>query len=283
MLFLRTYKMKLLVLAAMLLAVVFIIIGCGAEDHSPTVRCLNFGVENVRRNLHIIASVDVGRKPLYGVSSETVKLIILPQEVPVPGDVYYSGDRIAFIPYTKLQDSTEYRFEIDGDIEDASGEKMQSMKQTFWTGNVLQVYYVDLLRSYNSTDGEVNSIGIYFSEGVDSTSLPMNITVLEDDWTNQFFDVVYYSEVALAVLIFSYPLELNKNYTLSISANLLSATDTGNLDGDRDGEDVDYDPFILNFRYESDPVEGIIVADSSTNAAEYYEPTERCFLYEFGI
>ncbi len=258
-------------------------IGCGSEEHSPYVKCINIGIENVRRNLHIIASVDVGRQPLAGVSSETVRLLKYPEGTSVPGEIYSSGTRIAFIPDSKLLDSTEYRFEIGDGIEDASGKAMPSMSQNFWTGELLQVYRVDLLRSYSTANEEVNSIGIYFSEGVDSTLLSMNVSVLEDGWTPQFFDIVYYREVALAVLIFSYPLELDKNYTLNISTDLLSATDPGRLDGDRDGEEVDNEAFTLNFIYGSDIVEGIIVADSSTNALDYYEPAERCFLEEFGL
>ncbi len=260
-----------------------VFIGCGSEEHSPYVKCINIGVENVRRNLHIIASIDVGRQPLDGVSPETVRLLKLPEGTPLSGEIYSSGNRIAFIPDSKLLDSTEYRFEINDGIEDASGKAMPPMHQDFWTGELLQVYRVDLLRSYSAADEDVNSIGIYFSEGVDSALLSMNISVLEDGWTPQFFNIVYYKEVALAVLVFSYPLELNKNYTLTISANLLSETDPGRLDGDRDGEEIDNDPFTLNFMYKSDIVEGIIVADSSTNAMDYYEPTERCFLEEFGL
>ena len=268
-------------LTTILILSLILVLGCGPEEHSPYVNCINIGVENVRRNLHIRVSVNVGRKPLEGVSTETVRLIKTSSGTSIPGEVYYSGERIIFMPGAPLDDNTDYRFEILSGITDASGKEMKPMHQYFTTGDILQVYYVDLLRDYDASAGKVYSIGIYFSEGVDSSNLRFNISVLEDDWNEQFYDLVYYEDIALAVLVFDYPLELERDYKLTVSSDIISSSDLGWLDGDRDGSETDREPFVLNFRYESDPIEGINVADSTSNAHPYNEPTERCFLEEF--
>lgn len=267
--------------AVMLLLQFLFLFGCGQEEHAPVVKCINIGIDNVRRNLRIKVSLNVDRQPLSGVSSSTVQLLKLPEQTSIPGEVYYLGERLVFYPSSPLADSTKYRFQITDGIQDASGKELTPMHQDFTTGSVLQVYHIELLRDYDAGGGQINSIAIYFSEGVDSTTLALNTSVDEDDWLPQTFDIVYYDDIALAVLLFTYPLQVDRNYTLRLSSAIMSASDAGQLDGDRDGTDVDNDPYTLNFRYASDLVEGITISDSSSNAAEYYEPIERCFLSEF--
>jgi len=260
------------------------LVGCGPEDHAPSVKCFNFGIENVRRSLRLRASIDVPRTPLDGVSSETVQLLKLPQGTPVAGEVYYSGERILFTPSLPLADTTQYRFEIKQGITDASGRELQATSQEFWTGKVLQVYWVNLLRTYNTQSNEIDAIGIYFSEAVDSNTLnwgEYNINIYDDIGSAQFFSVTYYREIALAVLIFGSPLTTGKNYTLRLGMNISSGTDGGRLDGDRDGQEVDFDPFIMHFKYETSLSTGLVVSDSLCEAQPYNESINRCFLGEF--
>ena len=267
-----------------LAVIAFLLYGCGPEDHSPRIRCTNWGIENVRRNIRFRVSIQVDRPPLTGISSETVKLLALPSRTQVPGSIYYSGERIIFTPSEHLDDSANYVFEILDGIADAGGAALPTVKQEFWTGNLLQVYFVDLWRNYDLARKEVYSIAIYFTEAVDEASLywgESSITVYSEPWVPQYFEITYYDDVALAVLIFDSPLEVGNNYTLSLHSNIRSANDAGYLDGDRDGTEIDLAPFVLNFSYEDNPNEGFIVADSSTTAMPYYEPIERCFLSEF--
>lgn len=257
--------------------------GCGPESHEPRVHCTNFGTQNVRRNIRLRLSVSVDRPPLRGVSTETVKLFALPENEPVPGEVIYGGERILFSPAEPLADSSHYRIEVLDGIEDASGKKLAPWEAEFWTGKTLQVYWVDLLRSYDSQLGEVNSIGIYFSEGVNESMLIWSegyITVYDSSGFPHDFAVTYYEDVALAVLSFYTPLVVGEGYTLRVGPYIASL-DGEWLDGDRDGYTADFEPFVMSFKYAQDLVYGIVVADSSTNAEPYYEPTERCFLYEF--
>ena len=268
-----------------LFAMSLLISGCGPESHAPRIYCSNFGVENVRRNLKLRVSVKVDRPPLSGVDTSTVKLLVLPTLTPVPGDVYYTGDRIIFVPESPLQDSTHYRFEVKGDIKDAGGVKITPMYQEFWTGSILQVFYVDLLYDYDSYAGRVYSIAVYFSEGVNPLDLYNSYGSLSLTDTNDIplnFDVRYYDRVALAVLNFStFPLTVGSKYTLSVGPYIYSSSDGGQLDGDRDGIIYDNEPFTISFRYQSDMLYGITVVDTVTNALPYYEPIERCYLYEF--
>lgn len=282
----RYYSMNIRYILKILLAFlsIFPILGCGPEEHNPYPRCLNFGISNVRRNISLRVSVSVSRQPLEGVGSSTVKLIKLPDDNFVSGTVLYGGERIIFVPDSPLQDSTEYRFEILDGITDASGKPMETLSQEFITGSVLQVYYVDLLRNYDSTLGEVYSIAIYFSEGVNPDNLTFgegNITIYDDMGVAQFFDLTYYDEVALAVLNFDYPLQMDKRYTLRVGPYIYSSADGEMLDGDRDGETIDADVFQIEFTYQNSLSEGITVTDSVNFAQPYIEPKSRCFLYEF--
>ena len=258
--------------------------GCGPEEHAPVARCTNFGVTNVRRNIRLRVSVSVGRPPLDGVDNTTVKLIKLPYETLVDGTVYYAGDRIIFSPAEPLNESTQYRFEITDGITDQSGKPMDPFKQTFTTGNVLQVYYVELLRNYDETTGEIYSIGIYFSEGVNPANLYFgegSITVYDSSGAAQFFTVTYYDDVALAVLNFSFPLSVNNSYALTVGPYIYSSRDGDMLDGDRDNSTADMDQFRMVFSYQNDLIYGITVVDSVTYANPYEESVDRCFLWEF--
>ncbi len=258
--------------------------GCGPEEHNPVARCTNFGVTNVRRNLNLRVSVDVGRPPLEGVDNSTVKLLKLPYETPVPGTPYYAGDRIIFMPDQPLEKSTSYKFVITDGITDKSGKPMDPFEQEFTTGEVLQVYYVDLLRNYDESTGEIYSIGIYFSEGVNEANLFFgegSITVYDTAGVAQFFTITYYDDVALAVLNFSYPLTVGNSYDLRIGPYIYSSLDGSMLDGDRDNSTADADPFEMVFSYQNDLIYGITVTDSVTYANPYAESVERCFLWEF--
>ncbi len=263
-----------------LFVVAVLLVGCGPGEHAPKVGCINFGIENVRRNIKLRVSVSVGRPPLNGVSSETVKLRRLPSGTEVPGNVYYSANRILFIPHQPLLDSTEYRFEITEGITDVSNKELSPMYQDFWTGKVLQVCYIDLLRDYDAWSHEVHSIAIFFSEGVHEATLRY-ISLTDALGHPISYDITYYEDIALCVLLFYLPLTTGTYYYLTLADNILSDADMGRLDGDRDGFESDGEPFMLQFSYATDDIYGIIVADSITNAAPYYEPYERCFLYEY--
>jgi len=274
------YILKLFILSLAIVST----IGCGPKEHNPYPKCLNFGISNVRRNISLRLSVDVPRQPLDGVGDETVKLIQLPAGNSVSGTVLYGGERIVFIPDNPLEDSTEYRFEVLDGITDASGKLMETISQEFITGSVLQVYYVDLLRNYDSTLDEVYSLAIYFSEGVNPDNLIFgegNITIYDDMSIAQFFSLTYYDEVALAVLNFSYPLEMDKQYTIRVGPYIYSSADGEMLDGDRDGATVDCNAFEVRFTYTESLSEGITVGDSLTFAQPYIESNSRCFLWEF--
>jgi len=258
--------------------------GCGPEEHNPVARCTNFGVTNVRRNLRLHISVDVGRPPLEGVDNSTVRLIKLPYETPVDGTVYYAGDRIIFAPSNPLEELTTYRLEITDGITDVSGKPLQPFRQEFTTGELLQVYYVDLLRNVDESTGEIYSIGIYFSEGVNSANLYFgdgSITLYDSLGNAQFFTVTYYDDVALAVLNFSFPLQVGNSYRLTVGPYIYSSHDGEMIDGDRDNSTADADPFVVVFSYQNDLIYGITVADSVTYANPYAESVDRCFLWEF--
>jgi len=258
--------------------------GCGPEEHNPVARCTNFGVTNVRRNLRLHISVDVGRPPLEGVDNSTVRLLKLPYETLVEGTAYYAGDRIIFAPSNPLEELTSYRLEITDGITDVSGKPLQPFKQDFTTGELLQVYYVDLLRSTDESTGEIYSIGIYFSEGVNSTNLYFgdgSITLYDSIGAAQFFTVTYYDDVALAVLNFSFPLQVGNSYRLTVGPYIYSSHDGEMIDGDRDNSTADADPFVMVFSYQNDLIYGITVTDSVTYANPYAESVDRCFLVEF--
>ncbi len=264
--------------------IIVLFIGCGPEEHQPVAKCLNFGVSNVRRNLHLILSVSVARPPLEGVDSQTVKLLRLPSETQVPGTIYYSNDRIILIPDNPLNESTQYRFEINEGISDVSGKQMDPIYQEFTTGDIFQVYYVDVLRNYSYSPAEVYSIGIYFSEGANTSHLIFgegNITVYDENNMAQFFNVAYYDDVALAVLNFDYPLEMDKLYILRIGPYIYSNLDGEMLDGDRDNQVSDMEAFEMRFKYSDDMGAGIDILDSITFAQPYNESISRCFLWEF--
>jgi hypothetical protein len=282
----QNYSNKITIgILSALLTICAVLTGCGPEDHSPTITCSNFGIENVRRNIVLRVGVDVTRLPLSGVSGETVKLLKLPLRTPVAGTVIYGGQRILFQPTLPLTDSTEYELSILAGIADASGRALNTLTQEFWTGRVLQVYYIDYLNGLDTRTNEIGSVAIYFSEGIDSTLLIFGegyVTVYEDfTYIPQTFYTTYYAANAKAVLIFYTPLQTGKQYFMTVGSNICSQSDRQRLDGDRDGSEWDMENFRANFRYEVDQIYGVIVADSSTTAREYFEPKNRCFLNEF--
>ncbi len=258
--------------------------GCGPDEHNPKAMCINFGTSNVRRNIRLRLSLSVGRPPLENVNSGTVQLLKMPGEVSVSGAVDYGGERIMFMPDSSLMESTEYRFRIYEGIEDASGKPLSPIYFDFETGSLLQVYYVDLLRNYNVEYAEIYSIAIYFSEGVNPEYLAWNdgnITVYDESYVAQFFDVMYYDEVALAVLNFSFPLTTDTTYVLKVGPYIYSSIDGGSIDGDRDGSDFDMTAFEMRFRYSESIIEGLEIADTLVLAQPYEEHPARCFLLEF--
>jgi len=261
-----------------------LLVGCGPDEHNPTANCINFGTSNVRRNIRLRLSLSVGRPPLENVNSETVQLQRMPDEISVSGIIDYAGERIMFTPDSPLMESTGYRFKIYEGIEDASGKPLSSIFFDFETGSLLQVYYVDLLRNYDENPAEIYSIAVYFSEGVDPEYLAWNdgnITVYDENYVAQFFDVMYYDEVALAVLNFSFPLTTDMTYVLKVGPYIYSSIDGGSIDGDRDGSDFDMTAFEMRFRYSENIAEGVGIADTVVIAQPYEEHPARCFLLEF--
>lgn len=276
---------KLWIIKQFLYAVIVLFVlafsGCGQEEHEPYVSCLNFGRENVRRNIKLRARVSVGRPPLNNVSSETVRLFKLSPYEQVAGVVQYAGNQIIFVPSAPLTDSTRYHLEITEEITDKSGKQMRRFDGYFTTGNAFQVYYCDLLYDYDSSAEKVYSIAIYFTESANPDNLIWGVGYISlyDSAFSVSFSVSYYDQIACAVLHFSPYLEINRTYRLEIGPHIYSM-DGVMLDGDRDGEWQDQDPFILVFKYGRDYFGEFGIAESTNFASPYLEPDFGCIFYQ---
>lgn len=264
-----------------IILLIFSICGCGQDEHEPYVTCLNFGQENVRRNIKIRAQVFVGRPPLNNVSSETVKLFKLPQYEQVAGVVQYGGgNQIVFIPSRPLDDSTRYRFEITDGITDKSGKSMRSFYVDFMTGKAFQIYYCDLLYDYDSFAERVYSIALYFTESVNQSNLISGIGYISVSG-GAFplgFSISYYDQIACAILHFSPYLEMGETYRLEVGPYIYSLDGTM-FDGDRDGEWQDLETFVIIFKYGKDSFGEFGIAESTTIAAPYTESSFGCIFY----
>lgn len=265
---------------AALLAMMFI--GCGREDHAPTLRCVNFGRHNVRRDIRLRLSLQVDRQPLVGVNDSTVVLTNLSMGSRVAADILYSGERIFITPRATLPQNTDFRLSIRDGIIDDSGKELEARDYDFSTGDKLQVYRVKLLRSYDDELAEIYSIAVVFSENISEACRQWGegyFTLRDANYFNQFFRITYYDSVAVAVLVFDTPLKPDIEYTLAIGNFVRSEDNLRYLDGNRDGSDMD--AYILHFSYKNDLTFGLDINNVIEEAAPYNEGSFGCFLEEY--
>ena len=265
---------------AALIAMIFI--GCGREDHAPTLRCVNFGRHNVRRDIRLRLSLQVDRQPLVGVNDSTVVLTNLSMGSRVAADILYSGERIFITPRATLPQNTDFRLSIRDGITDDSGKELEARDYDFSTGDKLQVYRVKLLRSYDDELAEIYSIAVVFSENISEACRQWGegyFTLRDANYFNQFFRITYYDSVAVAVLVFDTPLKPDIEYTLAIGNFVRSEDNLRYLDGNRDGSDMD--AYILHFSYKNDLTFGLDINNVIEEAAPYNEGSFGCFLEEY--
>ncbi len=271
-------RMNFVIIA--LISVIFI--GCGREDHAPTLRCANFGQQNVRRDIRLRLSLHVDRQPLLNVNDSTVVLTNLSSGARVPADISYSGERIFVMPHNTLPQNNEFRLSVHDGITDDSGKELEARDYDFSTGEKLQVYRVKLLRSYDDELAEIYSIAVVFSENISEACRQWGegyFTLRDANYFNQFFRITYYDSVAVAVLVFDTPLKPDMEYVLTIGNFVRSEDNLRYIDGNRDGGDMD--AYILHFSYKYDTVFGLDINNVLEEAAPYNEVGFGCFLEEY--